>query len=62
KVEMEADDDETDDDILLGEATLAKMNVGKKVDIAIEDVVEEVKEKKPREKKSEDIEESKSEE
>lgn len=59
-VETEADDD-AGDDILLGEATLAKMNVGKKVDVAIEDVVEEVKEKKPREKKSED-EESKSEE
>jgi small subunit ribosomal protein S2 len=61
KVETEADD-EAGDDILLGEATLAKMNVGKKVDVAVEDVVEEVKEKKPREKKSEDVEESKSEE
>lgn len=60
-VETEADDD-AGDDILLGEATLAKMNIGKKVDVAIEDVDEEVKEKKPREKKSEDVEESQSEE
>ena len=60
-VETEADDD-AGDDILLGEATLAKMNVGKKVDVAIEDVVEEVKEKKPRDKKIEDVEESKDEE
>jgi small subunit ribosomal protein S2 len=61
KVMIEADDD-ADDDILLGEATLAKMNVGKKADIAIEDAIEEVKEKKSREKNSEDVEESKSEE
>lgn len=61
KVETEADD-EAGDDILLGEATLAKMNVGKKVDVAVEGVVEEVKETKPQDKKSEDVEESKSEE
>ncbi|HRJ74776.1 MAG TPA: 30S ribosomal protein S2 [Anaerolineales bacterium] len=57
KVETEADDD-AGDDVLLGEATLAKMNVGKKADVAVEEVVEEVKENK----KSEDVEESKSEE
>jgi small subunit ribosomal protein S2 len=62
KVETEADDD-AGDDILLGEATLAKMKVVKKVDVAaIEEVVEEIKEKKPRDKKSEDVEESKDEE
>src|SRR5690606_19247192 len=57
KVETEAND-EAGDDVLLGEATLAKMNVGKKADVAVEEVVEE---KKPQEdKKSEDVEESKS--
>ena len=53
KAETEAADD-AGDDVLLGEATLAKMNVGKKPEVATEvaaPVVEEVKEKKPRAKK-----------
>lgn len=56
KVEVEADDD-AGDDILLGEATLAKM---KKAEVPVEEVIEEiVEEKKPREKKkAEDVEES----
>ncbi len=56
KVEVEADDD-AGDDILLGEATLAKM---KKAEIPVEEVIEEiVEEKKPREKKkAEDVEET----
>lgn len=41
-VETEADD-EAGDDVLLGEATLAKMNVGKKADVPAEEVVEETK-------------------
>lgn len=56
KVEVEADDD-AGDDILLGEATLAKM---KKAEIPVEEVIEEIaEEKKPREKKkAEDVEET----
>ncbi|MBL8049840.1 MAG: 30S ribosomal protein S2, partial [Anaerolineales bacterium] len=54
KVETEASD-EMGDDALLGEATLAKMNVGKKAEVSTDEpvaVVEEVKEeKKPRAKK-----------
>jgi small subunit ribosomal protein S2 len=56
KVETEAANDEAGDEVLLGESTLAKMNVGKKAEVTTTEevpavVVEEVKEKKPRAKK-----------
>jgi small subunit ribosomal protein S2 len=52
-VDTEADDD-AGDDILLGEATLAKMNVGKKVDTPVEEAEEKNASEATEEAKSEE--------